>query len=193
MGSFRPLTHRSVRWRPLEGIGLEHLSVASNDDRILARGIAIGEFGGNAFGVSYKVICDLNWTFRELELDTAGGRSLKIASDGRGGWTDGRGEPLSGFEDCIDIDLGGSAFTNTLPIRRLNLEAADGPVELSMLYVPFNSFEPFVDGQRYTCLEPLRYRYEAVDAGFAGELVVDKDGLIVEFPPLFTRVGETLQ
>jgi hypothetical protein len=193
MGVFRPLTNRSVRWRPLEGIGLEHLRVASEDGRIVARGAAIGEFEGNAFGVRYKVICEPDWTFRELELDTANGVSLKIASDGRGGWIDGRGEELPGFEDCIDIDLGGSAFTNTLPIRRLNLEAADGPAELSMLYVPFNSFKPFVDDQRYTCLEPRRYRYEAVDGAFAGELVVDDDGLIVEFPPLFIRVGETLQ
>jgi len=188
MGAFRPLEAESARWRSLQGGGLEHLTLRPENGSIVARGVAIGEFEGAPFGARYTVVCDSRWTFRSLDLETTGGKALRLASDGHGGWTGRDGLPLSGFEDCIDIDLGGSAFTNTLPIRRLNIDVGDGAVELSMLYVPFDTFEPFVDGQRYTCLESRRrYRYEAVDGAFKGELTVDEDGLMVDFPPLFGR------
>jgi hypothetical protein len=58
-----------------------------------------------------------------------------------------------------------------------------------MLYIPFDTFEPLVDEQRYTCLEQRRiYRYEAVDRSFAADLPVDEDGLVLDYPTLFTRV-----
>ncbi|HEY7459881.1 MAG TPA: putative glycolipid-binding domain-containing protein [Xanthobacteraceae bacterium] len=189
MGAFRPLEARSVRWRPLQGVGLEYLTLAPENGAIVARAVTIGTFEGKPFGARYKVVCDANWTFRELKLDAVNGVTLCLSSDGHGHWTDAHGQQLSGFETCIDIDLGGSPFTNTLPIRRLDLDQGDGPMELSMLYVPFDTFEPFVDGQRYSCLQSRRrYRYEAVDGAFVGELVVDEDGLVLDFPPLFTRV-----
>ncbi len=66
------------------------------------------------------------------------------------------------LDGCIDIDLAGTPFTNTLPIRRLDGRLAE-PTELRMLYVPFDTFEPLVDEQRYAELSPRLYLYEAVD------------------------------
>jgi hypothetical protein len=57
-----------------------------------------------------------------------------------------------------------------------------------MLYVPFATFEPAVDGQRYRCLKPGLYRYEAVDRTFTANLTVDEDGLVIDYPTLFHRV-----
>ncbi len=51
-----------------------------------------------------------------------------------------------------------------------------------------HSFEPEVDGQRYTCIEPGRlFLYEAIDRSFQAHLTVDEDGLVVDYPTLFTR------
>ncbi len=99
------------------------------------------------------------------------------------------GDVLSGFDGCIDIDLAGTPFTNTLPIRRLGLTPESGTVQLDMLYVPFNSFRPLRDSQRYTCLkEDKLYRYAAADRTFTAELPVDEDGLVTDYPTLFQRL-----
>jgi hypothetical protein len=57
-----------------------------------------------------------------------------------------------------------------------------------MLYVPFDTFRPLVDEQRYRCVSRLHYRYEAVDGSFDADITVDEDGLVVDYPPLFSRL-----
>lgn len=120
---------------------------------------------------------------------TVDGRGLRLLSDGEGRWRDEDGRPLPRFDGCIDIDLAGTPFTNTLPIRRLGLARQSGTARLTMLYVPFDTFEPVIDGQRYTCLvEDRLYRYEAEDRSFAADLPVDEDGLVTDYPSLFERL-----
>jgi len=183
-----PLFRRRVRWRPIGREGLEDLDLRRRGDEIVARSVVIGERGGAAYGVSYTVICDLEWRTRSLDLASTDGRGLRVASDGAGQWRDGHGARLDAFEGCIDIDLAGSPFTNTLPIRRLDLSPSDGTATLDMLYVPFDSFEPARDGQRYRCLEAgRRFRYEAADRSFSADILVDADGLVLSYPPLFER------
>src|SRR6202008_885295 len=105
------------------------------------------------------------------------GQRLSLASDGKGHWRDADGTALPAFDGCIDIDLAGTPFTNSLPIRRLGFSPASGTASLTMLYVPFDSFVPCPDGQRYTCLQPAKlYRYEASDRSFTADLPVDEDG-----------------
>jgi hypothetical protein len=186
MGSFRRLETKSVRWRPVGGIGLEHLTVQIMDDLIVARSVLIGEREGKPYGVHYIVRCDARWTVRRLDLETTQGQRLRLESDGKGHWTDEQRRPLSEFDGCIDIDLAGTPFTNTLPIRRVD---PSDSVELSMLFVPFDTFSPIVDEQRYTCVERGRlYRFEAVDGTFAADLPVDEDGFVLDYPTLFCRV-----
>ena len=97
-----------------------------------------------------------------------------------------RGLAVAHLDGCIDVDLAGSPFTNTLPIRRAGLVAGGEAIEFRMAYVPFDTFKPVVDEQRYRCLEADRlYRYEAVDRSFAADLTVDEDGLVTDYPGLF--------
>jgi len=187
MAAFGAFKSKTARWRPVNGLGLEHLTVKAEKNAIVARSVVIGEYDGKPFGVHYKATCDRRWTVREIAFDTADGRSIRFTSDGRGRWRDGRKRQPE-FDGCIDIDLAGSPFTNTLPIRRLNLDVRHGPVELSMLWFPFNTFEPFVDRQRYACLRAGLYRFEAVDGTFSADLPVDADGFVLDYPKLFKRL-----
>ncbi|HEX2217144.1 MAG TPA: putative glycolipid-binding domain-containing protein [Xanthobacteraceae bacterium] len=186
--SFPPLAPRTVRWRALDSIGLEHLDLRPQADEIVAESVVIGERGDRPYGVRYRVVCDAAWAVRSLDLMTTVSRSLSVRSDGAGRWTDAKGRPLPHLSGCIDIDLAGSPFTNTLPIRRLGIDVGQRPVELRMVYVPFDTFEPTIDEQRYTCLESGRlFRYEAVDGSFSAHISVDEDGLVTDYPPLFIR------
>ena len=191
---FRALSSTTVRWRPLEGEGLEHLTLTQTETAdgavIRAVSVLIGNRGGASYGVRYRIDCDETWLVRKLMVDTTDGRSLHLRSDHPGQWATARGAALPEFDGCIDIDLAGTPFTNTLPIRRLNLTRASGTVKLKMLYVPFDSFEPTVDGQHYTCIEDGKlYRYQAEDRSFTADLPVDEDGLVIDYPTLFQRLS----
>jgi hypothetical protein len=191
---FRALSSTTVRWRPPEGEGLEHLTIrpldASIGAAIRAESVLIGERGGAAYGVRYRIDCDAGWRVTSFVVETTDGRRLHLLSDGGGHWRTAKGVALPHFDGCIDIDLAGTPFTNTLPIRRLSLTRASGTAKLKMLYVPFDSFEPTVDGQHYTCLEDGKlYRYEAEDRSFTADLPVDEDGLVIDYPTLFQRLS----
>ncbi|MDR4308154.1 putative glycolipid-binding domain-containing protein [Chelatococcus sambhunathii] len=178
----------TARWRSLDGEGLDHVTVEVAQDRLIARGAAIGARGGAPYGVYYRIDMPRGWGVRELAIGTADGRGLHLLTDGQGHWATGNGEPLPALTGCVDVDLAGTAFTNTLPIRRLDWAAGQSR-ELKMAYVPFDSFEPIVDGQVYTCLEPgRRFLYQAADRSFQAELSVDADGLVTDYPSLFSRV-----
>ncbi|WP_420961356.1 putative glycolipid-binding domain-containing protein [Brucella sp. IR073] len=186
---FRALPPKTVRWRSTEGEGLEHLVLTPLDGGIHADSVVIGERGGLPYGIRYRIYCDPNWTVRAFTIESMTGQHLALMSDGEGHWRTPAGEAQPQFDGCIDIDLSGTPFTNTLPIRRLSLTPQAGTAKLTMLYVPFDSFEPFRDGQHYTCLEQERlYRYETEDRSFTADLPVDEDGLVLDYPGLFERL-----
>ncbi|KQV35117.1 MULTISPECIES: putative glycolipid-binding domain-containing protein [unclassified Rhizobium] len=186
---FRGLSPTTARWRPLDGEGLEHLSIGPHDGGIRAASVLIGERGGRPYGVRYIIDCNADWAVLSFSIETTDGVRLALSSDGNGHWRNEAGIPLPQFEGCIDIDLAGTPFTNSLPIRRLGLQPQDGTVKLDMLYVPFDSFKPLRDSQRYTCLvEDRLYRYEAEDRSFTAELPLDEDGLVTDYPTLFKRL-----
>ncbi|MBC2886947.1 putative glycolipid-binding domain-containing protein [Ochrobactrum sp. CM-21-5] len=188
---FRTLLPTAARWRSLEGEGLEHLDLAPAEQSIRADGVIIGERSGTPYGVRYSLDCDRAWRVLHFLIETTSGHRLELKADGEGHWSTMGSVRLPEFDGCIDIDLAGTPFTNTLPVRRLGLTPEAGTVQLDMLYVPFDSFRPLRDSQRYTCLEEGKlYRYEAADRPFTAELPVDEDGLVTDYPTLFRRIPD---
>ena len=186
---FRTIQSRTVRWRPLEGIGLEHLTVGADGGKIIARSVAIWERNGTRYGMHYTLTCDVNWSIHELAIEATAGKTLHLTSDGKGRWTDAGGEHLVAFDGCRDVDVSGTPFTNTLPIRRLGLEPSHGEIEIPMLFIPCDTFVPFRNVQRYACLQADKlYRFETEDRSFTADLPVDEDGLVLDYPQLFQRV-----
>ena len=144
--------------------------------------------GDASFAARFRIRCDLDWRARELDVELiGGGRRLHLRGDGHGHWTDGTDAPLPALAGALDVDLPITPFTNTLPIRRLRL-AAGQTAEIVVAYVQLPALTVEIDHQRYTCLAPRRYRYEAVDGTFTSEIEVDGDGLVVSYPELFRRL-----
>jgi hypothetical protein len=185
--SFRAPRQRNLRWRPVKGDGLEQLTLSPEDNGVVARGVVIGEQDGRPYGADYTIVCDRAWCVREIDLATTSGMALSLRSDGAGHWLNHDGRPLPEFDGCLDVDLGGTPFTNTLPIRRIDWTRAES-IAIKVLYVPFDSFVPVPDMQRYRCLEPARlFRYEALDRTMSVDLPVDHDGLVLDYPGRFAR------
>jgi len=180
---------RVVRWAPAEGIGAEHLSLRSTAEGVIAEGVVVGARHGTSYGLHYRVTCDPLWRVREAVLFLAGeDRRLHLRSDGEGNWQDSEERPVEALQGCVDIDISATPFTNTLPIRRLGLALGEAR-EILVAYVAVPALAPEPVRQRYTCLEAGRlYRYEGLFRGYVGELPVDADGLVLDYPGTFRRV-----
>ncbi len=188
--TFRPPRPVAARWQPVAAEGLEHLDLRPVDGGIAIESVLVGGRGGVPYGCRYVLRLASDWTVRSFDLETTDGRSLRLRADGEGRWTDGGGARIDALDGCIDIDLAGSPFTNTLPIRRDPGLAAGKPRRYRMAYVPFDTFRPTVDAQIYTALEAgRRYLYEAADRSLTAVLSVDEDGLVTDYPGLFARLS----
>jgi hypothetical protein len=180
---------RQIRWAAVNQEGLEQLNLSVGDQAVKASSVVIGgnREEGATWAISYEVECDQNWHTRRVKVinyDT--GKQVELFSDGQGNWTASNGEPLKELAGCFDVDIQATPFTNTLPIRRLNLEPGK-PVEIKVAFVPLPELTPFAHEQRYTLLVPGRYRFEAVKSDFTAELTTDADGLVIEYAGLFHR------
>ncbi len=182
----------SVLWRYGGAVGLEHLWLEI-DAGVHADGVVIGEFDKTAVRIRYRLQCDGDWRVRELAIETLDreGRKVQLRADGAGNWIDEHGRPLTQFATCLDVDIMVTPFTNTLPIRRLQLRPSDSR-EIEVVYVAVPSLELTRARQRYTCLERNtaggRYQYESLATGFRADLTVDANGLVLDYPGLFSRV-----
>ena len=178
-----------ARWRPVEGDGLEHLVLRATPQGYSVRSRVIGQNGELPFAFSYKIDLDKTWRVLAFAIDSVDGRKRYYRSASEGRWLDGGGEPLSKFDGCIDIDLSFTCFTNSLPVRRTSF--AEGQArEFAMLWMPSDTLDPFVDGQRYTCIEPgRRFHYAATDGSFEATIDFDEFGLVIDYPGLFRRVA----
>jgi len=169
-------------WRGLEYDGLERIRVEEGG---MVRASSLIDSARGRY--SYEIVCERDWTFRQLRLEAAAEeRTLLITFDGRGGW-EVDGEPRSDLSDAIDLDLAISPFTNTLPIRRLGLAIGEEG-DVTAAYVSFPDLEVTVDEQRYSRLDEDVYLYESLDSDFSSEITVDVDGFVVDYPGLFERL-----
>ena len=178
-----------ARWRDWAGESLEHLVLREGPDTITAQSVVLGTADEGAFAARYEIVCDRSWRVREVQIELIGEeRRIELASDGVGRWSDGSGAPMRELEGAIDIDISVTPFTNTLPIRRLSLQAGQSS-EIVTVYVRLPELTLTTDPQRYTCLEPRRrYRYESLDSDFVREIEVDGHGFVVTYPGLFRRL-----
>jgi len=185
---------RNVMWSPWSGPGLEHLYLREDHEQIAADGLILGVKDQVPFRVHYEIMCDLQWRVRTVHVQLLSGQkqALALHADGEGNWISAAGERLASLYGCLDIDISESPFTNTLSIRRAPFEPGVS-LTLTVVYlaVPELTIEPAQ--QRYTCLEKSPtgglYRFESLSSGFRADLPVDDDGLVLDYPGVFRRVG----
>src|SRR5262245_7859692 len=178
----------AARWQDWSGEGLQHLVLRIQSDRIVAEGMVLATIEGRHFAATYRVECDTSWRATTMQARLAGvDRDIDLATDGAGHWRDGNGASLHDLDGAIDIDLSVTPFTNTLPIRRLDLDEGQS-ADIRAVYVRLPELNVAIDAQRYTCLKRGRqYRYESLDSDFVRDIDVDADGLVVTYPGLFKR------
>jgi hypothetical protein len=195
---------RDVMWQHLQGLGLEHLHLTSNAEGYLADGMLLAIDDAQPYRASYTIWCDTSWRVQQgivtvwenpkrsvfLQAGPEGHLIVKTDAQAKTQARLSYGPALS-LDACIDIDIYPSPFTNTLPIRRLQLASGESAeITVAFIKLPQLTIRPVK--QRYTCLESStdggRYRYEDLDTGFQAELPVNADGLVLDYPLWFRRV-----
>jgi hypothetical protein len=156
--------------------------------------VVIGMENETAFRLWYEIHTDKDWKVRQctLRLLGASNQEITLNADGKGHWTDAAGVPLSALDDCIDVDISVTPFTNTLPIRRLWLQPGQS-ADLLVAYITVPMLEVRTMQQRYSCLEHRAdgglYRYESLNSSFTRDLLVDSQGLVIDYPGIWKRIG----
>jgi hypothetical protein len=170
---------RWVLWQGLIAPSMERFTLSVSADGFDFDGLLLQAHQDVPYVARYTIRVDEAWRTRAVEvaIENGGRNSISLEIDGAGHWTDNR-KPLSDLDGCVDVDLEWSPSTNALPIRRLALLPGESKA-VSAAWVRFPSLEVERLDQTYERLDDRRYRYKS--GRFTAELLVDDDGLVVQY------------
>ena len=173
----------AVLWQSSEG-GSELCVLVKSGRGWRLRGTVLAMAGEEPAEIRYKIDASPAWVTEDAEVSVsfAGGDLRDPFAPGEL-WSGNERPPE--YADCTDVDLGFTPATNTLPIRRLRLEIGqDAEVAAVWLRWPELRVERAV--QRYARLANDRYRFSQED--FSAELIVDDQGLVLDYEGLWRAV-----
>jgi hypothetical protein len=193
---------RTLLWQGIALPGSEWCALEREPDGWRLRGIVLTEVATVPVVVHYAVGLATDWSTRVVEIAVRSGaesepRRLKltVAPDQR--WQIER-EPvpdpailvddLAALHGLVDVDLGFSPVTNTLPIRRLEPAIGEAvAVTAAWVRFPELTIEPLP--QRYVRLAERRYRYESAEGAFVAEIEVDDLGMVTTYEGGWRRIA----
>lgn len=175
------MTTRRVAWRRSDEIETdEWCTLAVRDTGLSLVGTVIGSESGRPVRVEYRVFADASAATSAVHVRQWIGfeqQALTLTRDPKRGWTQD-GKPVRALKPCLDVDLGCSPSTNTLPIRRLRLHIGQSAT-IHAAWVLFPGLTVQRADQTYTRLDEWTYRYAS--GTFEAELTVDEDGLVMSY------------
>jgi hypothetical protein len=177
-------------WRVVETAGFEAAWVQSEGGVLRGDGTAVGQLP-EQYRLDYALETDADLITARLDVTaslSSASRRLELRRDGGGWMVNGERRPdLAGALDC---DLAGSPLTNTMPIVRHRLHERPGSQKLVMAFVEVPSLRVVSARQRYDHLarmeDQARVRFSS--GSFSQDLVVDKDGFVIDYPTMARRV-----
>ncbi|MFC9894896.1 putative glycolipid-binding domain-containing protein [Nocardia sp. NPDC127579] len=190
---FTPLPPSAAWSHRLARTGFEVTYFREEQSGFLIEGCATAAEDDLVWIIDYRLRLDQDWHTRSVRIDgryPTARRTLTVDADGLGHWrVDGVAAPE--LDGCLDIDLAASAFTNALPVHRLDLavgSAADAPAA----YVAAEDLTVTRLPQHYRRLPAEtghRYDYAAPAFDYHATLTYDTAGLIVDYPGLAVRTA----
>jgi hypothetical protein len=197
---------RAVAWVKDDPVGVEFAEIEIGPDRLRAQGVAVGT-APVPYRLDYELETATDYVTSRLRATSRGDgwrRALELRRNADGVWSiaaHGEGQldlpPAGGdaarLTGALDCDLELSPVTNMMPILRHGLLRGSGPIECTMAWVAVPSLAVQADGQRYRHLRSAAdhhvVRYEATDGGFAADITVDVDAVVVDYPGIARRLA----
>jgi uncharacterized protein len=184
-----------VLWEQLIDRGLEHL-ILDQGVQIVADGLVVGMLEDVAYRLQYQIVCDVKWNTQKVSVkDLLRSKEFVLIRSGNE-WLDEQNQAIEVLRGCTDVDIRVTPFTNTLPIKRLSLKPGEAK-EIAVVYINAPELGLSKFEQRYTCLSKDKdggiYKYESLNSGFTSELMVDMEGLVLDYPGIFKLVWKQTQ
>jgi hypothetical protein len=178
----------TILWRDVETGALDRCQLDTGPDGLRFRGLVLTPEHGTPLDVRYLVETGRDGLTRRVGLELDGGSTSRVlVADGAGRWRWDGGPELAQVAGALDVDLTITPATNTLPIRRLAALEVGQAADLRMAWVQFPGLEVLASDQHYQRLAPDRWRFCTGD--FETELLVDPDGLVLDYGGLFRSLA----
>jgi uncharacterized protein len=186
--SFAPLPARAA-WRMYDAHeGFEVVAIESGPDGARFTGTSVGVEERVPWSFRYVVEVDASWHGLRATIDAADGRRLTVEAEGPGRWLV-NGTHDAALDGCIDIDLEGSALTNTAPVHRLGLDVgAEG--DSAAVYVRSDLSVERLDQtyRRLPAEHGFAFDYASPRFDYRAALDFAADGLVADYPRIAQRV-----
>jgi uncharacterized protein len=169
---------KRIIWRRIDGTSIEFCTFRFEHGTKIS-GRMIGDFGGMLSKVDYEIECATGGTTKSVSVSINSLHDdfvLDMTREPSGIWTV-NGQKRSDLAACMDVDIGVTPASNSLPIRRLHLEIGQSR-ELVAAWLRFPDLRVAPMRQRYTRTGENTYIYESVDSGYKAELTVNEDGIV---------------
>ena len=178
----------TVLWQGVETGALDRCRLETGPDGPRLSGTVLTAEFGTPLDVRYRVETASDGLTRRVELELDGGAVRRVLlADGAGHWRWQDGPALPEVAGALDVDLTVTAATNTLPIRRLAGLETGQAADFQMAWVQFPDLEVIGSAQRYRRLAPDRWHFSTGD--FSAELLVDPEGLVLDYSGLFRSLA----
>jgi uncharacterized protein len=181
-----PPLHR-ILWQRLDMPGLEWCEVRHGPDGTHVGGVALVAHERTPYRIDYAIEVDRGGRTRRAVISPTGApkAALDLRADEGGRWLE-NGVAAPALAGCLDVDLGFSPITNSLPIWRLGLAPGETR-EIRAAWVRFPGFSVEVLRQTYERTDASTYVYRS--DGFEARLRVDPDGIVEEYPSYWRAVA----
>jgi hypothetical protein len=178
----------NLLWSGIEYNSLENCLVKPTDKGAEINSVIVGGYGEKIYRVEYQIRTNQNWETVSVDIKSQHSNMrdhFTFEGDAKGNWVLNR-KPANQFQGCIDVDIPLTPFTNTLPIKRLNMQKGEVS-EIYVLYIDLLERQITPVRQKYIRLSDTQYHYENIPNDFEANIEVDKLGYVVDYPTLFTR------
>jgi hypothetical protein len=175
-----PADGYTARWQRWDNDGDETLTLRWENEAWTAT----GDVGFEA--ITYVLRLSPMWHVRQFLLfrDLAE-PDLWLGTDGSGRWGEMNGAHRQDIDGCLDLHLGCTPFTTSVPIRRLQLDIGDA-AEIPVATIDVETLGVVPARHRYERLS-LRHWRHTDQHHVVTEFDIDEFGLVCDLPNRFRR------
>lgn len=183
---------RMITWKGIETNNqtIENLSLERGSKNIMVKSIVNGIKNTHPVSVKYLLKLTNDWKVQSLKIKSLldNKPDIYLKSNLNGKWFNENDNHLKHLQNCIDIDISVTPFTNSLPINRIK-DKLKSRTELTVLYFDLINWEFKTVKQYYTRLKDQVYLYESASSNFKSKIYTDKEGIVLNYPNLFERLN----
>lgn len=180
--------NKHITWIGGEHLSIEKCHIIEKEQSFHSRGELVGNKNNQVYGLDYQIVVDEQWKTRFFSINSSqGNKSYSVhAHKINNLWVIDDVE-YPEFNECLDVNIATTPYTNTLPINRLKLEIGESK-EINVLYI--NPLEERITlvMQRYKRLSDFTYFYENLWNDFKATIIVDEDGIVQEYSGMYKAI-----